>query len=81
MMVEPSTWIIAAGSMGGSALGAYTAVRVAIATLTQKVLNLTEEVTRLRAWKHLVVDPYVPRAIDEHERRLNDLQRKVFNGP
>lgn len=31
-------------------------------------------------WKHRVVDPYIPRAVDEHERRLNKLDAKVFNG-
>lgn len=38
------------------------------------------DIKELREWKHVVVDPYIPRAIDEHERRINKLDAKIFNG-
>lgn len=38
------------------------------------------DILDLRKWKHTVVDPYIPRAVDEHERRINRLDAKVFNG-
>jgi hypothetical protein len=74
-------WLMAVGAIGGSTIGAYTAVRVTIATLIEKARTLEKSVDELREWKHEVVDPYIPRAVDEHERRLNKLDSRVFNGP
>jgi hypothetical protein len=31
----------------------------------------------LRDWKHIVVDPLIPRAVEEHERRLNRLDQRM----
>jgi hypothetical protein len=42
-----------------------------------RVDNVEKDVQGLRNWKHVVVDPYVPRAIDEHERRINRLDQKM----
>lgn len=28
----------------------------------------------LKQWKHLTVDPYVPRVLDDHDRRINRLE-------
>ncbi len=60
---------------------------VAITTLNSKIWPMENQIKQLeknqdglRLWKHEVVDPYIPRAVDEHERRLERLDRKVFNG-
>lgn len=45
-----------------------------------RVGRTESDIKELRQWKHVVVDPYVPRAIDEHERRINKLDAKIFNG-
>lgn len=45
-----------------------------------KVEQLEESEKDLRGWKHTVVDAYLPRAVDEHERRLNRIESKLFNG-
>lgn len=42
-----------------------------------QIVSLQKDVEGLRNWKHIVVDPYVPRAIDEHERRINRLDQKM----
>lgn len=59
----------------------------AIANINSKLLplevqmKLTEKmIQELRDWKHDLVDAYIPRAVDEHERRINRLDAKVFNG-
>lgn len=44
--------------------------------LSNKVANLEHLVQELRDWKHEKVDPYVPRAIDDHERRINRLEAR-----
>lgn len=48
--------------------------------LLERTVRAEKDVQDLRDWKHTTVDPYVPRAIDEHERRLNKLDSKVFDG-
>ena len=48
--------------------------------LLERTVRAEKDVQDLRDWKHETVDPYVPRAIDEHERRLNKLDSKVFDG-
>jgi pterin-4a-carbinolamine dehydratase len=45
-----------------------------------KVEQLEASEKDLRGWKHAVVDAYLPRAVDEHERRLNRIESKLFNG-
>lgn len=56
------------------------AINAMLLPLAEKVANIEEDQTGLREWKHMVIDPYVPRAIDEHERRINRLDVKIFNG-
>jgi hypothetical protein len=34
----------------------------------------------LHDWKHKIGEAYLPRAVDDHHRRLERLERKVFNG-
>lgn len=58
----------------------FAAMNAVLWPLAEKVANIEEDQAGLREWKHLVIDPYVPRAIDEHERRMNRLDAKVFNG-
>lgn len=48
-----------------------------IRTLEERLVKSIDE---LREWKHDVVDPYLPRAVEEHERRINRLDARVFNG-
>lgn len=48
--------------------------------LEEIVKALKEELTGLHKWKHVVGDAYLPRGFDEHERRLNRLDAKVWNG-
>lgn len=48
--------------------------------LIQQVNTLDRSLTELREWKHEVGDAYLPRAVDEHERRINRLDARVFNG-
>jgi hypothetical protein len=67
-------WLAAIGAILGSALGSWTAVRVSIATLNKAVEVLEIEVEKLREWKRLIVAPYIPRAVDEHERRLGKIE-------
>jgi hypothetical protein len=42
-----------------------------------QILNLEKDQQGIRNWKHVVVDPYVPRAVEEHERRINRLDQKM----
>jgi len=57
-----------------------TKINAELWPLREKVANMEGDQEGMREWKHMVIDPYVPRAIDEHERRINRLDAKVFNG-
>jgi hypothetical protein len=59
---------------------AITSINVSLWPLVKQVEIMERSIEELRAWKHDVVDPYLPRAVDEHERRINRLDAKVFNG-
>lgn len=48
--------------------------------LMKLVEGIDKRVGELKEWKHVVADAYLPRAIDEHERRINRLDAKIFNG-
>lgn len=48
--------------------------------LVSQATTTEKRVDELKDWKHEIVDAYIPRAVDEHERRLNRLDLKVFNG-
>lgn len=59
---------------------AINAINLKLWPLAEKVENVETRVDELKEWKHLTVDAYIPRAVDEHERRINRLDAKVFNG-
>jgi hypothetical protein len=59
---------------------AITGINEKLWPAVTKIEALEKETESLREWKHMVIDPYIPRAIDEHERRINRLDQKVFNG-
>lgn len=46
------------------------------AALPIRMTALEANLQGMRDWKHEVVDPYLPRAVDEHERRLNVLEKQ-----
>jgi hypothetical protein len=48
-----------------------------VARAEAQIQALQKDLEGLRNWKHVVIDPYVPRAIDEHERRINRLDQKM----
>lgn len=50
------------------------------AVLLSRIDTHEKDLEGLREWKHMTVDPYLPRAVDDHHRRLERLERKVFNG-
>lgn len=50
------------------------------AALRERVSASEKNLEGLRDWKHLTVDPYIPRAVDDHHRRLDRIESKVFNG-
>lgn len=50
------------------------------AVLLSRIDTHEKDLEGLRDWKHKVVDAYLPRAVDDHHRRLERLERKVFNG-
>lgn len=59
---------------------AITHINSDLLPLMKQVEILEGEQKKAEQWKHNVVDPYIPRAIDEHERRINRLDAKIFNG-
>jgi hypothetical protein len=42
-----------------------------------QIENVEKDIVGMRLWKHTVADPYIPRAIEEHERRINRLDQKM----
>jgi hypothetical protein len=48
--------------------------------LGERMTALEKRVDSLHLWKHTVGEAYLPRAVDDHHRRLAELERKVFNG-
>lgn len=59
---------------------AITTINFTLWPLDVQMKAVIKDLEDLRGWKHLTVDPYIPRAVDEHERRINRLDLKVFNG-
>lgn len=53
---------------------------IALTALLSDVTSLTKRFDALQDWKHKVGDAYLPRAVEEHERRLNRIEAKVYNG-
>jgi hypothetical protein len=46
----------------------------------ERVKTLERRMEAMTLWKHTVVDPYLPRAVDDHHRRLERIEARVFNG-
>ena len=44
------------------------------AVLENRVSTIEKSIQEIRYWKHNTVDPYIPRAVDEHERRIGKLE-------
>jgi hypothetical protein len=59
---------------------AITRINSDLLPLMKQVEEIDKRVEELKKWKHGVVDTYLPRAVEEHERRLNRLETKIFNG-
>lgn len=59
---------------------AITKINSDLWPLLKQMEAVDKRVDELKEWKHLVGDAYLPRAVDEHERRINRLDQKVFNG-
>lgn len=53
---------------------------IEVTTLKAQFDAALARLNSLHDWKHDTGDAYLPRAVDEHERRLNRLDVKVFNG-
>lgn len=39
-----------------------------------------QDISDLRKWKHVVVDPYIPGAMNAQKERIDRIERRVFNG-
>lgn len=59
---------------------AITRIHSDLLPLLKQVSGIDQRVAELKDWKHDIGEAYLPRAVDEHERRLNKLDAKVFNG-
>ncbi len=59
---------------------AITRINSELWPLIKQVEVLESEQKKAEEWKHKVVDPIIPRAVEEHERRLNRVEAKIFNG-
>lgn len=59
---------------------AITDINLAMLSTKISIGQLEKILDDLRRWKHDVGETYLPRAVDDHERRLNRLDTKVFNG-
>lgn len=68
-----ASWLALIAGIVGSAIGAYVGVRVAIASLKERVRVLEVEVQRLRDWKH----DEVSQVLTRHELDIETLKRKV----
>lgn len=49
-----------------------------IGRMEERLRQLEDRRDYLDDWKHKTVDPYIPRAVDEHDRRIEELERR-FN--
>lgn len=47
-----------------------------IGVLASRVSHSEQFIDEIREWKHRVVDAYLPRAVDDHERRIARLEDK-----
>jgi hypothetical protein len=53
---------------------------IELTTLQAQFVAAVQRLDNLHDWKHETGEAYLPRAVDEHERRLNRIEAKVFNG-
>jgi len=51
-----------------------------VTALQGELKAATERLTSLHEWKHKIGEAYLPRGMEDHERRLNKLEAKIFNG-
>lgn len=58
---------------------AITDINTKLWPLAEQVKALDKNIDGVLEWK--VADAYLPGAVDEHERRLNRIESKIFNGP
>lgn len=59
---------------------AITDINEKLWPLDERVKAMDKRMDSLHEWKHLVGEAYLPRAVDDHHRRLDRLESKVFNG-
>ena len=59
---------------------AISDINLRLYPLPKQLEALEKRFDILNEWKHKTGDAYLPRAVDEHERRLNRLDLRVFNG-
>lgn len=48
--------------------------------LEERVKALERDQNGIREWKHVVIDPYVPGAVNALKDRVDRIDRRVFNG-
>lgn len=48
--------------------------------LIERTGSTDKRVEGLLHWKHEVGEAYLPRAVDDHHRRLERIEQKLFNG-
>lgn len=51
-----------------------TDIMIKLSPVEVRISQVEKDLQGIRDWKHVVVDPFVPRAIEEHERRLNRME-------
>lgn len=59
---------------------AITNINESLWTVRTTVSQNEKDIDRLREWRHATVDPCIPRAIDELQRRIDRLEARTFNG-
>jgi hypothetical protein len=64
----------------GQYVNDINSINLSLLPLVQRVEALDERLDSLHEWKHKVGEAYLPRAVDDHHRRLERIELKVFNG-
>lgn len=64
----------------GQYVNDITSINTKLWPLIQKVDDLEKRLDGLHEWKHVVGESYLPRAVDDIERRVEKLEGRVFNG-
>lgn len=63
-------------TMTGSVAGAFFGAKISIARLEVRMTQAEAFILELREMKHLKVDAYIPRAVDDMEARIKKLEHK-----